>query len=95
MSLLRGREYNQPVEVTVLFFATLRSLAGSRQIAMTLPEECSVGALYATLADRYPGLEARRQQLIIAVNGEARPDTHILAAGDEVALLPPVSGGAR
>lgn len=81
------------MEVAVLFFASLRSLAGVRQCRLAVTEGATVGGLFSLLAARYPGLESRRQQLVIAVNGEARSDEHLLADHDEVALLPPVSGG--
>lgn len=82
------------MDVTVLFFASIRGLTGSRELRLSLGEDgLTLGQLFTQLADRYPGLSARRPYLMMAVNGEVRPDDHPVRDRDEVALLPPVSGG--
>ena len=73
--------------VSVRLFAGLRERAGSGRIEVELPEG-------ATVADLLAAMELGPRSCVAAVNREyAGPETPI-AAGDEVALVPPVSGGA-
>ena len=73
--------------VSVRLFAGLRERAGSERIEVDLPEGATVGDLLAAM-------ELAPRSCVAAVNREyAGPDTPI-GAGDEVALVPPVSGGA-
>jgi len=73
--------------VSVRLFAGLRERAGSERIEVELPDG-------ATVADLLAAMELAPRSCVAAVNREyAGPDTPI-GAGDEVALVPPVSGGA-
>ena len=73
--------------VSVRLFAGLRERAGSERIEVELPEG-------ATIADLLAAMELGPRSCVAAVNREyAGPDTPI-GAGDEVALVPPVSGGS-
>ena len=74
-------------------FASYREKAGTSEIEMTLPKEATVGVVASMVADRYPGITQRPDSLVIAVNQEYTDHLHILSDGDEVALIPPVSGG--
>jgi molybdopterin synthase catalytic subunit len=60
---------------------------------MTLPQEATVGVAASMVAERYPGITQRPDSLVVAVNQEYADHLHILREGDEVALIPPVSGG--
>lgn len=81
------------MRVTVRLFARLRDVAGASDLARELPEEATADALWNLLADEHPELAAYRGAVSVAVNAEyARMDVRI-ADGDEVAFLPPVSGG--
>ncbi len=77
------------MEVTVRLFAALRERAGTGQRRLELPEG-------ARVADVWPLLELGEQPdgLLFAVNRHYASEDDALAAGDEVALIPPVSGGA-
>jgi molybdopterin converting factor subunit 1 len=77
------------VEVTVLLFAMLRERAGARQLTIELPEGSRVRDALAALGDLAAGLP-----LVMAVNREYAPEDHVLDPGDELALIPPVSGGS-
>ena len=80
------------MRVTVLFFAIYRELAGTGNVEVSLPERADVRALLAALRG-HGGLSALPADVAVAVNRRyAKPGT-ILADGDEVALIPPVSGG--
>lgn len=74
-------------------FASYREKAGTSEIQMTLPKEATVGVVASMVADRYPGITQRPDSLVIAVNQEYADHLHTLSDGDEVALIPPVSGG--
>ncbi len=56
-------------------------------------DETTLGELWTVLADRHPGLEPMRGTLAFAVNGEYARVNDLVSPGDEVAVLPPVSGG--
>jgi len=77
----------------VRLFASYREKAGESEIQIELPQEATVGFLATLVADRYPGITQRPDSLVIAVNQEYTDHLHGLSDGDEVALIPPVSGG--
>jgi len=78
------------VEVTVRLFAVLRERAGVGEVVLDLPD----GARVDDALERLDGL-ADGLPLVLAVNREYAPADRVLAAGDEIALIPPVSGGER
>jgi molybdopterin synthase catalytic subunit len=83
------------LRVRVRLFAAQRELAGAREVAVELPAGGTVEAAWAALVALHPALAAGRASVRFAVNGDwARPDAP-LADGDEVAMIPPVSGGAE
>lgn len=80
------------MQVRVLLFGALREVAASCT-PLNLPDGATAGDLLAALAAQHPEVAAMQPSLALAVNQEyARRDT-VLRDGDEVALLPPVSGG--
>jgi molybdopterin synthase catalytic subunit len=81
------------MEVTVRCFATLRELAADRTV-LTLPPAAVVADAWAALADAYPRLSPHRPFVRPALNGAYAAWEAGLADGDQVAFLPPVSGGA-
>ncbi|CAM5784871.1 MULTISPECIES: molybdopterin converting factor subunit 1 [Brevibacillus] len=81
------------MQISVLLFAGLAELAGERTIQLTLPEGATVQDLLQAASSQYPALSSLLGSCFISVNQEyAKPDTAI-RAGDEIAILPPVSGG--
>jgi molybdopterin synthase catalytic subunit len=82
------------MQVTVRLFGRIREALGAKELAVRLPEGASASSLRALLADRHPEVGMLGPRLRVAVNGELAPDDHRLRDGDEVAFLPPVSGGA-
>jgi MoaE-MoaD fusion protein len=82
------------MRVRVLFFGILREMVGKSIDQIDLPEGASVRDAIARYELQIPRLKEFLSSLALAVNQQyAGPDTK-LSAGDEVALLPPVSGGA-
>jgi len=82
------------MRVLVLLFGSLREAAGAKELSVELPERARVVELRALLALSQPAFEAVAGRLRVAVNREFAADDAMLADGDEVAFLPPVSGGS-
>jgi MoaE-MoaD fusion protein len=81
-------------QINVLFFATIRELAGTRQTHIELPEGASVADAKALLVEKYPALERAMDTTVVAVNREFAPDEDPIPPGAEMAIFPPVSGGS-
>jgi len=82
------------VNITVLFFAQARERAGCASTAIELPEGSTVADALAAIGRVHPGLEPLWPHLAVAVDGRLAGAEVALPAGAELALLPPVSGGA-
>jgi len=82
------------VRVRVRLFALQRELAGSREVSLELPAGATVETSWAAVVERHPVLAPGRPSVRFARNGEYADPTTTLADGDEVAFIPPVSGGA-
>ncbi|VVE47314.1 Molybdopterin synthase sulfur carrier subunit [Pandoraea iniqua] len=79
--------------IELLAFGGTREIVGAAQISFPLALTCTADHLLDTLCLHYPALAPRRQVLRLAVNGAyVGPDAQV-SPGDEVALIPPVSGG--
>jgi MoaE-MoaD fusion protein len=83
------------VRVRVRLFALQRELAGTRELSLELPDGATVESSWAAVVDRHPVLAPGRPSVRFARNGEYADATTALADGDEIAFIPPVSGGAR
>lgn len=82
------------MRVKVLLFAGLRDLAGASEVALDLPGRATIADAWERLVAQHAGLEPYGAVISCARNAEyARMHTP-LGDGDEVAFLPPVSGGA-
>ena len=79
-------------DIKVLLFGAAADRAGTRETQVRVGET-TLDELWPLLTERHPGLSPMRDTLAFAVNGEyARGDARV-SPGDEVAVLPPVSGG--
>jgi molybdopterin synthase catalytic subunit len=83
------------VRVRVRLFAIQRELAGTREVPLDLPDGATVADAWDGLVARHPRLAPGRASVRFARNGAYADETTALADGDEVAMIPPVSGGAR
>lgn len=82
------------MHIRVRFFASLREVMdGQRELVAEVPEGATVAELCERLSAEYPRLSEFTTNLAYAVNAEYAPPHHRLKDGDEVALIPPVSGG--
>ena len=82
------------MDILVKFFATYREITGLREARVEVPRSATVAALLDRLLAAYPGLAAHRPTMLVAVNQDFAEPGAALHPGDEVAILPPVSGGA-
>lgn len=73
-------------------FGIARDIISGREVVIEVPDKTTVAELKSRLLTDYPRLRALTS-LYIAVNAEYAPDDQILSEGDEIALIPPVSGG--
>jgi molybdopterin converting factor subunit 1 len=81
------------VHVTVRLFARLRDIVGAGELSRDVTSGASVGTLWRQLVADHPGLAAYERSISSAVNADYARVDHVLSEGDEVAFLPPVSGG--
>jgi molybdopterin synthase catalytic subunit len=82
------------IRVRVRLFAVQRELAGTREVTLELADRSDVDAVWAALAASYPVLAPGRPSMRFARNGEYADPSTVVVDGDEVAMIPPVSGGA-
>jgi MoaE-MoaD fusion protein len=82
------------ITVRVRLFAIQRELAGTREVPLELADGADVEAAWAALVVRHPVLAPGRGSLRFARNGDYADPTTALSDGDEVAMIPPVSGGS-
>ncbi|MGB3714367.1 MAG: MoaD family protein [Candidatus Promineifilaceae bacterium] len=82
------------MDVEIRLFATLKDLTGKERINISIDEPATIQLLLLAVEDAYPSLAQALPTVLVAVNkAYADPDARV-KDGDEVALFPPVSGGA-
>jgi MoaE-MoaD fusion protein len=82
------------MRVRARLFARQREIVGAREAALELPGGATVEDAWAALAALHPGIADARPYVRFALNGEYAAPEAALADGDEIACIPPVSGGA-
>lgn len=82
------------MKVRILPFGVLKDWLGSSASTIDIGEGATVGDLLAHIARIQPGPGAALRGIAVSVNAEYAPAAHVLRDGDEVGLLPPVSGGS-
>jgi molybdopterin synthase catalytic subunit len=80
--------------IKVLFFAHLKELSGVEKEMIVLPQPLRVADLKRLLGERFPLINERLANVLVAVNQQYAADEDLIQAGDEVAFFPPVSGGS-
>jgi molybdopterin converting factor subunit 1 len=81
------------VRVTVRLFARLRDLVGAGELERDLPAGATVRTVWDLLVEEYPAVAPYADSMSCAVNVDYARMTTTVGDGDEVAFLPPVSGG--
>jgi len=80
------------MKIQVLLFGIARDIVGSSQLTLDQQEGLDVKSFKELLKDKYPKMN-HLSHFKVAVNQEFANDQQILSEGDEIALIPPVSGG--
>ena len=81
------------MRVTVRLFARLRDVAGASELARDLPSGATIGDVWRQLAQEFPELAGYERSISSAVNADYARMDQPLRDGDEIAFLPPMSGG--
>ena len=81
------------MRVTVRLFARLRDIARSADLSREVPLGATVADVWRGLVAEFPEMARYESSVSTAVNADYARMTAIVADGDEVAFLPPVSGG--
>jgi len=84
---------SQTVRVKVLFFGQLKEIVGHAEDSVELPDGAPIEALFSQYGASHPEIARFRASLVASRNQEFASWTTPLHSGDEVAFLPPVSGG--
>jgi molybdopterin converting factor subunit 1 len=83
------------VHVTVRLFARLRELAGASELRREVPDGSTALDVWNALAAEFPPMADYSKAISVAVNEEYARLTASVRDGDDIAFLPPVSGGAE
>jgi len=81
------------MRVTVRLFARLRDIAGAAELTRDVAQGATIRSVWRQLAGEYPELVQYERSISSAVNADYARMDQVLSDGDEVAFLPPVSGG--
>jgi molybdopterin converting factor subunit 1 len=81
------------MHVNVRLFARLRDLAGTGELVQEVSSPATVASVWSSLVDRMPELRDYERTMSVAVNADYSRMSAAVHEGDEVAFLPPVSGG--
>jgi molybdopterin converting factor subunit 1 len=81
------------MRVTVRLFARLREIAGAAELARDVMPGATIGTVWRQLATEFPALAPYERSISTAVNEDYARMDRAVGEGDEIAFLPPVSGG--
>jgi molybdopterin converting factor subunit 1 len=81
------------VKVRIKFFAVLKEIVGHEEVEKDVPDGTTAGGLLETMVGEHPKLGRYAKVTQVAVNHELVDLKHQVKSEDEVAFLPPVSGG--
>ena len=80
-------------KIKVKLFAILRERVGESEITITVPSGITVNHLNSEILKKYPQLKSFNNKFVTSVNCKVTIGDTVITSKDEVALLPPVSGG--
>lgn len=81
------------MRVTVRLFARLRDIAGTAELARDISAGATIGSVWRQMVREFPDLARYERSISSAVNADYARMDHAVQDGDEIAFLPPVSGG--
>ena len=80
------------MQISILLFGIAKDIVGKHELKMEVGKPCNVASLKEKIIQQFPGFELLRH-LAVAVNNEYANNETMVNEGDEIALIPPVSGG--
>lgn len=80
-------------EVQALLFARAQELAGVSEVALEIQEGWTTATCFAAVVAKYPALESISSCIMVALNHDYVTEPVPVKDGDELALIPPISGG--
>ena len=81
------------MRVTVRLFARLRDIVGAAEIVRDVAPGATIASVWTDLTREFPGLADYERSISTAINADYARMDHAIGDGDEIAFLPPVSGG--
>ena len=81
------------MHIKTLFFATCRDIVGEREVSREMVEGTTVRDLIELISSEHPSFRSMESSLMVSVNQTYVDRMELLNDGDEVAFIPPVSGG--
>ena len=81
------------MRITVRLFARLRDIAGAAELSRDLASGATIGDVWRQLANEFPELANYERSISTAINADYAKMDQVVDDGDEIAFLPPVSGG--
>ncbi len=80
------------MQLNILLFGITKEIVGQQKLSFEMPAQSSVSHLLKSLKQTYPDLESL-DAMLVAVNNEYSAQDQLLQESDEIAIIPPVSGG--
>ncbi|XP_020110553.1 molybdopterin synthase sulfur carrier subunit-like [Ananas comosus] len=84
---------NSSIEIKALFFARARDLTGLSKTSIEMPEGSTAGDCMSKLLTKFPNLEEISNSMILALSEKYALESTVLKNTDELAIIPPISGG--
>ncbi|KAI3932820.1 hypothetical protein MKX01_031802 [Papaver californicum] len=92
--MVKENKKGADVEIKVLFFARARDLAGGvSEMMLQVPSGSTAQDCLSKIFAKYPKLEEIRECMVLALNLEYTPEFAVVNGKDELAIIPPISGG--
>lgn len=95
MTTVNHKYVAQTIRVTLRLFASYREHVGASVLELNITMGSTVGDLARKTVSQYPGIISDPTKLVVAVNEEYQDHEFVLTDEDEVAFIPPVSGGLK